>query len=332
MLQEKPGFELIDFIFGSRAREVQQTAGNRLLRWAHAYADWLVERETIGNRNILSISRCAWRDLLSFRPKLPWEFQAVDIEQWFDQLEQKHLSASTINRRLEAISSFYRFCLQHEIEKEALLDPARNIPRLNEHKYQAANYLDVAEVQSLLGVIDLHQSILGKRDYALILMLLDTGMEVEPVRSLKAGDLGLGKHKNAAHTSDKACRPFRQVVRLAIIEFLEASGRMQELHAQDFVFVALADPLIHAPSGKSSDWKSSRPITQALVRFVLKQYARAAGLDPRRVTCPNLRHTAAVLKLQMGDDVEEIQEFLGRKSQHRTAEYLDKLASTGAPA
>ena len=61
------------------------------------------------------------------------------------------------------------------------------------------------------------------------------------------------------------------------------------------------------------------------MKFVLKRYARAAGLKPDLVTWTSLRHTAAMLRVEAGDEAEAINRFLGRENAQKTRAYIERL-------
>jgi hypothetical protein len=122
-----------------------------------------------------------------------------------------------------------------------------------------------------------------------------------------------------------------QVVWGATVAYLRSSGRLAGIQAEDYIFTALADPLLKTPSGDPQEWKRDQPISADLLKFVLKRYAAAAGLRVEAVTCFTLRHTAAVLRLQAGDDAQAVQAFFGRVSLPKTRQYLERLAAQPKP-
>lgn len=71
---------------------------------------------------------------------------------------------------------------------------------------------------------------------------------------------------------------------------------------------------IGVPGGNPDDWNPSRPLSDSQSQFLLKQYARQAGLETSKVTWNAVRNTAALLRLETGDNLEEIRRFLGSAS------------------
>ena len=62
-----------------------------------------------------------------------------------------------------------------------------------------------------------------------------------------------------------------------------------------------------------------------MVGRLVKKYARRAGLDPNRLTVHTLRHTAAMLRKEAGEGLEDISAFLGHSSLAITQIYLHRL-------
>jgi integrase len=324
--------ELVRMMFGEQAYAMQATAGERLLRWAEAFEAWLAEREANFGRSTRSAAQVGWREFLAFQGKPPWEVEERDVLAWEKELEGKRLRPSSINQRITALSKFYDFCAEQGVDaawsKEAGYNPAKRVPRRKERKYDNIHYLSSEETRALLGAIDREESALGKRDYALLLGVLEAGMRVGDLRCLKWGEIQVDEESGEAWVQlGEGQRQVKLSERVweAMQDYLHAAGRWGKMQAGSFVFAPLASPLEEAPSGKTEDWADDRPMTGALAKFVLKRYARAAGLKQELVTWTSLRHTAAMLRVEAGDDTEAISQFLGREDVQKTRAYIERL-------
>jgi site-specific recombinase XerD len=346
--------ELVRMMFGEQAYAMQATAGERLLRWAEAFEAWLAEREANFGRSTRSMAQVGWREFLTYLGKPPWEVKERDVLAWEHQLEGQQLRPSTINQRITALSKFYDFCAERGVDRawseRTGFNPAKRVPRRKERKYDNIHYLSREEAHALLAAVDREETALGKRDYALLLGVLEAGMRVGNLRCLQWGAIQVDEENGPAWVQraiegqeDEAAAMPRALpaamlpaamlpaallpgqVWEAMKDYLQASGRWGKMGADSFVFAPLASPLEEAPSGKAEDWADDRPMTAALAKFVLKRYARAAGLKPELVTWTSLRHTAAMLRVEAGDEAETISRFLGREDVQKTRAYIERL-------
>src|SRR5438445_1937696 len=93
----------------------------------------------------------------------------------------KEVSSSTYNLRLSVISSFYEYA----IKQAALeLNPIKRVERANVQQYAHARALNHEDVNNALRAID-QSDTQGKRDYALLTLLLQTGRRLNEVVSLE---------------------------------------------------------------------------------------------------------------------------------------------------
>ncbi len=111
----------------------------------------------------------------------------------------------------------------------------------------------------------------------------------------------------------------------AIRDYLQSSGLLKSIRTQDYLFTPLTDRATRLPNIRSEDWSRERPLSMREVSRLLKKYARWASLDPRKLCVHSLRHTAAMLRKQAGDDLEAISTFLGHSSLAVTQIYLHRL-------
>jgi integrase len=337
--------ELVRMMFGEQAYAMQATVGERLLRWAEAFEAWLAEREANFGRSTRSMAQVGWREFLAFLGKPPWEVTERDVLAWEHKLEGRQLRPSTINQRITALSKFYDFCAERGVDQawseRTGYNPAKRVPRRKERKYDNIHYLSREETRALLAAVDREESALGKRDYALLLGVLEVGMRVGDLRCLRWGEIRVDEGSGTAWVQRGVegqeveapvaglpaplLRALPEQVWEAMKDYLLAAGRWGRMEAGSFVFAPLASPLEEEPSGKAEDWADDRPMTAALAKFVLKRYARAAGLKPELVTWTSLRHTAAMLRVEAGDEVESISRFLGREDVQKTRAYIERL-------
>ena len=122
----------------------------------------------------------------------------------------------------------------------------------------------------------------------------------------------------------------------AINAYLNAADRLETITPDDYIFVALNNNASRLPNVRSSGSCSfveqncqagakRQPLTARFVGRLLKRYALRAGLDPRRITVHTLRHTAAMLRKEVGEDVEAISHFLNHSSLSVTQIYLHRI-------
>jgi integrase len=304
---------------------------SRLQRWAEVFEDWLEARERDHGAMKREQAQIAWKDFLGSHRKPPWEVETDDVNRWVEELQNRGLKPSPIYCRLLEVSKFYQFFHQDQVKSGDIqpdvkvFDPTRGVKRIKQATTQEANYLSVEEARAFLGAIDKEISVFGKRDYALMLTHLVSGLRSKEIRMLRWGDILKGEQcwqvRRGNNTSQITRLP--EVVAAAIMDYLEEAGRLESIQEKDFVFAPFIDPLRLSPGGKASDWDSQKPISQDQVRWLLNRYATWAGLDERKITCQTLHNTAAILRLEAGDDFQQIQAFMGHERLASTIHLLD---------
>ena len=148
--------------------------------------------------------RDAFRLLLRFAQqqtgKQPFELDIDDLDAPLIGSFLKHLeddrgnSPRTRNARLGAIHSFYRFAALEHPEHAHTIARVMAIPT-KRYERNTVTYLDRDEIAALLAAPDKHPW-LGRRDHALLTLMVQTGVRVSELTGLRVGDvhLGTGSH------------------------------------------------------------------------------------------------------------------------------------------
>ena len=275
--------ELLKVMFGQAASLVV-SASPRLDRWAAAFADWLESISSAGGRAARLQALNSWEQLLRFHSCPPWELNRSILEAWTTHLAESGLSASTIRCYQGRISAFFRFCSRRLelLSTEFQLfgssakpsNPLRAVPRPKNENYRSAYILCPAEARLLLRVVDRQSSLVGKRDYAILLTLLLTGLTEDELRHLRWSQVDAGLPVvRLVFGSGSPAKELPSPAWDAILAYLKASGRFPVMQPDDFIFVPLSDPLLCPPSGLPEDWCRDRPLSTEQMLVFLKAYA-----------------------------------------------------------
>ncbi len=171
-------------------------------------------------------------------------------------------------------------------------------------------FLNRAEIDALLAAPD-RATRLGRRDYALLVLAVQTGLRVSELTALRVEDivLGSGAHVRCQGKGRKErCTPLtRQTA--AVVRAWLAENRAA---ATDVVF----------PSHRGT------PLSRDAVERLVSKYADTAArrcptLARKHVTPHVLRHSTAVGLLEAGVDRAVIALWLGHESVETTQMYLD---------
>ena len=208
-------------------------------------------------------------------------------------------SPSTVTVRLAAISSFYDFARRMDM---VATNPAADV-KYPKARPPVPRGLELEELQRLLDVLP--DTVVGKRDRAIILTAVFTGLRRQEILGLKAGDLtrnGAIYYNVRAKGGITRRRELPQPAFNAIIDALEADGRpLDGLGPEDSLF-NISDVTFYA---------------------YLRKYAKRAGLDGLKPH--DLRHTAAKLRRNNGASIEDVSALLGHRSIATTATYLARM-------
>ena len=207
----------------------------------------------------------------------------------------------TRNARLAAIHSLFKFAALRHPEQAALIQRVLAIPPRRFDK-ALITYLTTADIETLLAAPD-RLTRLGRRDHALLLLTIRTGLRVSELVNLNRANIHLdaGAHvdcvgKGRKHRNTPLDKPTVAVLKA----WLDERGGDN------------ADPLFPARTG-------ARLSRDAVERLVTK-HATAAGL--KAVTPHVLRHTAAMQLLHAGVDIAVIALWLGHEKTETTQIYL----------
>ena len=233
------------------------------------------------------------RDLEAMLAALPGslgKIRSADLREHFRQQFQAGRAPSTINRAIGAARSFCRFLFE---EGRLETNPAQALRSIRLGPPLAPKHLTVSEVQLLLSLPDTTTP-MGRRDYAILMLLYNTGLRVGELCALIRDDISLPA---------EGCG------------LLQVVGKGRRLHrlpvnrpAADALLAHLADREDTEPAlflNRSGDRFSVRGIA-----LLVNRYLRAAGSTDR--SGPHvLRHTFATHALRARPNLRAVQELLG---------------------
>jgi integrase/recombinase XerD len=237
------------------------------------------------------------------------DLDAPFIGAFLEDLEaNRGAGVRTRNLRLTAIRSFFRFASFEEPDYSAHIQRVLAIPSKRHDKRQLY-FLTRPEIEALLAGPD-RTTWLGRRDYALLLLAVQTGLRVSELISLDrdAVHLGHGAHVRCVGKGRKErCTPLTTPARSA----LQAWVREPPRRGATALF-----PNVHG--GRLS----ADSVQSLLAKHVRTASATCPSLASKRVTPHVLRHSAAMELLQAGVDCSVIALWLGHESIETTQVYL----------
>jgi len=237
------------------------------------------------------------------------DLDAALIGAFLDHLEHGRASTpKTRNTRLAAVRSFFRFVAYAEPACSLQCQQVLAIPN-KRHERSTVEFLTEQETAALVAAPDLTTWI-GRRDRALLLVAVQTGLRNAELRCLRCHDvqLGVGAHLRCAGKGRKTrCTPLRRDV-AAVIEawLVERRGGPD-------------DPVFPSTRG---GFLSADALEGLVARYVAAAGAMCPSLVGRTITPHTLRHTTAMDLLRRGVDLTVIALWLGHESIETTQIYL----------
>ncbi len=252
------------------------------------------------------------------------------LKQYFNWIEEKLLNLEAITRKeiidykqylldagkseltvgsyLSVVRKFYEWAEAYKYYPNV----AKGIKTPKREKGFKKDPLTIEQIKELLSSIET-ESPQGKRDYAIVNLMIRTGLRtIEVIRAdiedigYKAGEMVLfikGKGRDAKDNfvilTAKAYKP--------ILDYLSTRGKTDG-----------SEPLFTSMSNNSRGER----LTTRTISFIVKSRLKGIGLSSGKLTAHSLRHTAGVNVLKAGGDLYTTQLFMRHKDPATTQIYL----------
>lgn len=249
------------------------------------FSDWLAEN------NISNPSR---EDIIAYRD-------------WLNRTKKPR----TVQGYLNAVKLFFQWTETENIYPNV----AAHVKGEKIDREHEKGYLTSSQANRLLNSID-RSTLKGKRDYAMLSVMLTTGIReisivlanIEDINT--AGDDVALYYQGKGRDGKTAYVKLAEPVEAAVNEYLASR---KETNAAEPLFVSVSNN-----NGKG------RMTTRSVSR-IIKDRLKSIGLDSDRLTGHSLRHTAAVLNMLNGGTPEETQMLLGHSNISTTMIYLHTI-------
>jgi len=222
---------------------------------------------------------------------------------------ERENSITTRNVRLAAIHAFFRYVGTHHPDQIERAQRLLAIP-FKRADQRVIEYLDRNEIEAVLKRVD-RSTADGRRDYALLATMFNTGARVQEVIDMKARDLQLVRPYHVRlfgkGRKERFCPLWPQT---AAVLLSHCEERQIEIGSDARVF------LNHR----------GVPLTRFGVRYILAKHVdharpAVATLSNKRLHPHSMRHSTAVALLKSGVDLSTISQWLGHASPTTTNRY-----------
>lgn len=277
------------------------------------------------NRSELTVSSYA-EDLKAFEAYfknldmlLSWETVDADvIRGWMESMMDKGNRATSVNRRLSALRSFYRYALAHQ---KVARDPSRMIKGPKKAK-PLPQFLKEEEMNRLLDVVEWGDDFESVRARTMLMTFYETGIRLSELTGLD--DTAIDWANHAVKVLGK--RNKQRIIPLG-----------EELEHTLLIYMRVRDEQVKAGNGALFVTRKGERMSGDQVRNEVKRCLSLVSTLSKR--SPHvLRHTFATAMLNHEAGLESVKKLLGHESlstteiyAHTTFEQLKRVYQEAHP-
>lgn len=226
------------------------------------------------------------------------------IRSWLVDLVNNNYSPTSINRKLSATKSFYKYLVTQKYIKA---NPASNITALKSPKRLPA-FVEKDKILLLCNKFDVEgvsNKFQQKRNQLMMELFYQTGIRLNELVNIKMKDIDFGRLEIKIHGKRNKDRmlPITQLLANLIHEYIQVMGQ---------TFNSLHEYLLLTDKGE----KLYPKFAYRMVNFYLNQVTSLNKRSPHV-----LRHTFATHLLNNGADLNAVKELLGHASLSSTQVY-----------
>lgn len=232
-------------------------------------------------------------------------------------LIERELSALTVNNRMVAVRKFFEWAESVKLYPNI----ARGVKGLKQGRGFKRDVLTKEQVKELLEVMKREETVEGIRNYAIVNLLVRTGLRTVEVVRANIEDIRQSSGKAVLYVQGKGRADKAEYVILTT-EALEPINRYlvtrQRARGEEALFVSV------------SDRNRGKRLKATMISIIVKKVLREIGLDSVKYSAHSLRHTTITFALLGGATVQEAKELARHSSINTTMIYshnIDRISS-----
>ena len=219
-----------------------------------------------------------------------------DVRSWIYYLSENNISASSVNRKITCLRSYFKYLIQENIISE---NPMFNIISLKKAK-KLPVFIQESKMNQLLDNIEFPDSFEGYRDKLIIDVFYMTGIRVSELLSISIKDIDFSNHiMKVIGKRDK-----ERLIPLTLDLTNRINNFCNKHRISDFLFI---------------NEKGNKISSKNVYNIVNKYLSMVSSLEKKSPHV--LRHTFATHMMNNGADINAIKEILGHSSLNATQIY-----------
>ena len=218
---------------------------------------------------------------------------------------------STVQSYIVAARLFFAWLEQEGIYSNV----AEHVKGAKLDKAHKKDYLTSRQVKTLLGKVE-RDTLQGKRDYAMLVLMITGGLRTIEVSRADIGDIRVLGVDTVLYLQGKG--------HVEKTDFVKLDGHVEEAIRAYLTARGTADQSAPLFTSSSNNSKGQRLSTRA-ISGIVKERMQAAGYNSDKLTAHSLRHTAVTLSLLAGKPLEEVQQFARHSNMQTTLIYSHAL-------
>ena len=242
-----------------------------------------------------------------------------DIRSWMVSMMEQKITARSVNRKISALKSFYKFLLKKgEIKK----NPVSKVQTPKTSKRLPA-FVESTGIDKLMNQIEFPEGYKGLRDKLMLELFYGTGMRRTELINLRETDFDTynSQLKVLGKGNKERIIPIHPQLRTTIKDFIASKKTLMEQQQENFLLVD----------------DKGRKMSPSFVYGNVKNYLNLVTTIHKR--SPHiLRHTFATHLMNNGADINAVKELLGHSSlaatqvyTHNTIEKLKEVYKQAHP-